>query len=461
MLRFLLNFWLFQFLAFFAAGDAGIADLGVGDGAGDGTGGEQIDEGGDEGVVEGEGDEQIDGEGDETVEGEEGDQGGEGEQDITAELGGRTVTAEDKQLIAAAKKLGPKALKRTKQLIFAEQRLNKVIPGGVNAAIQLSREVEQLGGVEGLQTMQDNLEAYQADENLFENSPDKWIATGFEANPDSAIKAFAFSLDFVAEHHPEQYNYYMAKVISNDLANVPIRDIYNALQATKTPENQKLAKQLAEYFNDRLATAKQVPEKKVDAAAKKLTEKETALGKKEIALRETEARTAIKPEFHKQIGGAVRAEAKARGLDLDKLAKEYKSEYIDLCGKIHAAVNQAARKDKRFLRNFTAHLHRGEVDKAVRLVNRKHAEIIGEITAQQFQNSGIFRGKKGAAAGGAGKPNAGGSGGSGNNNAGAEGWTQVRQKPANSEIDWNKSTMRLTIDGKYILKNGKKVIVKY
>ena len=435
-------------------GGDGTGGDGVGDGAGD-QGGEQIDDGE---QIDGEGEEQIDGESDEQVDGE-GEQDDQGD-DVTAELGGRTVSDEDKQLIAAAKKLGPKALKRTKQLIFAEQRLNKVIPGGVNAAIQLAREVEELGGSEGLQTMQDNLAAYQTDENLFENNPEKWVQTGFESNPDSAIKSFAYSLDFVAENHPEQYNYYMAKVISNDLTNAPIRDIYNALMATKTEENKKLAKQLADYYNDRLATAKQVPEKKVDAKTKELENKATELSKKEIGLRETEARTQIKPEFHKQIGAAVRAEGKARGLDLEKLAKEYKSEYIDLCGKIHNAVNQAARKDKRFLRNFTAHLHRGEVEKAVRLVNRKHAELIGPIAAQQFQASGIFRGKKGAAGGGGNKPGAGG--GSNNSNAAAaQGWTKVSAKPANSEIDWSKSPMRLTLEGKYVLKNGKRVIVKY
>src|SRR5579871_1251588 len=128
----------------FAAG-AGLGDLGVGDGGGE-AGGEGGDGGDHAGGEEGaEGDEGIvagDVEGEEGGDLEGGEEGGEGKggEDLEAlvDIGdGRQAPAKFKKLFDLAKKAGVE--KEAKQLFYAQQRLSRVLPGGVNEAIQLAK----------------------------------------------------------------------------------------------------------------------------------------------------------------------------------------------------------------------------------------------------------------------------------------------------------------------------------
>lgn len=463
MLRQLLRFWLFSiFGMFFAAGAT--VDAGAGGGAdggnvgadtsdaGEGAAADNLDEGGgaDRGSV---GEDDL--EADATA-------GGEDHQDPDApvDLGdGRQVPGKWKKLFDAAQKAG--LGKEAKQLYFAQQRLQKAIPGGINAAIQLAKDVEELGGIDGVQELQSELATYRDDSKAFESGDRSYTEAAFQENPDAARQHVVHALNYMSEHQAEHFDHLVAKYIVADLdsrSGLPIRDIHRLLAAQKdNPEAVKLAKAVADYYNSRAEVADKAPEKKVDAQSKALTEKEKTLQKQEISLREADARTQIKPTLNDQIGGAIRGEAKRRGLDLKKLSEEYRSEYIDLVSKIHDGLNKAAMKDSRFLRNFQAHLHKGEVQKAVTLVNKKHEDLIADIARECFERSGVFRGKKKAAAG-ADDNKGGNQGGNANQNAG---WMRVSKRPENSAIDWKKTTTALQVDGKYILRDGKKVVVQY
>lgn len=463
--RLLLKFWFSLILGLSFAAGSGI-DLGIGDnggGGGDGgadqSGGDDADGGGDSGASDQDDQGDLSGEagadgGDST-----GGDGGDADPNAPVDLGdGRQVPGKFKKLFDLAKQAGLE--KEAKQLYFAQQRLNKAIPGGINGAIQLMRTVDELGGVEGIEDLRSQLDIYQADALDFENNPSKWIESSFKESADASLKAWAHSLDFVAEHHPEQYDHYMAKVIVNDLANLDVRAIFQKLSAIKDdPEAKQLAAALAAYYNDRVKTSKNAPEKKADARSKELESKTKELETREMGIRQSQARTEIKLTLNNQIGSAIRAEAKARGLDMKKLAEEYRGEYIDLVSKIHAQLNKRAMKDNLFLRNYHAHLVKGDVAKAVALCNQKHDSIVREVAREMFEGSGVFRGKKRAGADKGDK----GDKGNQNGNAGAQnqGWTQVQKRPENSLIDWRKTTTSLQMDGKYILKDGKKVVVKY
>lgn len=464
MLRYLFNFF-FPFLALtFAAGAPAIIE-GGGEGGGEGdlgSGGEGEGAGEGEGSGEGEGESESDlPEFDDAEDIEsEGKGEGEGESDPNAivDLGdGRRAPAKFKKLFDLAKKAGLE--KEAKQLYFAQQRLAKVIPGGIGAAIELAQNVERLGGLEAIEQLQTDAESYAADAELFEKGDPRWVETGFEESPESALKMFAHSLDYVAEKHPEHYDHLMAKVIVNDLGNLDVRALYSKLASLKDdPQAKELAKQLADYYNSRLEASRKAPEKKPDAQSSALKKREDELGKKEMNLRQAEARTEIKPTLQNQIGSTIRAEAKARGLDLQKLAKAYESEYLDLVTKIHRRVNELAVKDNRFTRNFHAHLVKGEIKKAVKLANDKHNAIIGDAVRETFEKSGIFRGKRGSGQGAdkdKDKQRAAGGQGAG------EGWTRVKDRPKNSEINWSRTTQAMQLDGKYVLNDGKKVVVQY
>ena len=102
-------------------------------------------------------------------------------------------------------------------------------------------------------------------------------------------------------------------------------------------------------------------------------------------------------------------------------------------------------------------MKKGDLKRAAAAVNAKHEKIVPGIVLQVAARYGFMRGKKaGNANAGGGKANAGGG------NAGdTTGWTRVDQKPANHLIDYGKTSQAMQLDGKYILKDGKKVIVHY
>lgn len=463
MLSLLLKFWFPIFGMFFAAG----ATIDLGGGGDDGGSDGSVADSGSDGTASSDDSDDQGGGADSEDESAgvtgEADQGAEGDDtadpDAPVDLGdGRQVPGKIKKLFDLAKKAG--VGKEARQLYFAQQRLAKAIPGGVNGAIQLAQDIEQLGGLEAIEQLQSDAQVYQADAEAFENNPAKWVETGFQENPDAALKSFAHSLDYVADHHPEHYDHYMAKVIVNDLANLDVRGIWGVLSAIKdNPEAQKLAKQLADYYNARLETSKQAPTKKADAQSKTLSDKEAALNKKEMDLRYSQVNAKVVPALRSQIGTALQREAKAAGIDLKKIAADYPGEYQDFIQKVHKAVNRMAMKDNRFLDKHYALVQKGQLDRAEKAINDKHTALVPEAVREVMQTSGLFRGKKkGNAAAG----DKGAQGDKGNANAGQnQGWTKIAKRPENSLINWAKTTSGMQLDGKYILKDGKKVIVQY
>ena len=467
MLHLLLNFYLFPiFGMMFAAassvgdmgggGDAGISSGGDEGGAGDSFGGD--DEGGDEGGDSADEDEVDSGE---RSDGGAGEEGNDADPNALVDLGnGRRIAAKQKKLIELAKKAGME--KEAKRFVFAEQRLLKVLPGGIGEAIQLARDVESFGGLDGVRELQSQLQTRNAESQLFESGDPKYTANAFSEAPEAAIKHVVHALNYMQEHHQENFDHIVAKYIMADLGeNSNINGVYTFLAGMKdNPEAQKLAKELASYYNSRNKIAKEAPEKKADAKDKALTEREERAKKTEMAGREAQAKAEIKPAMQNAIGSAIRNEGKARGLDLVKLQKQYPGEYFDLASKIHAEINRLAMKDTRFLDNYFADLTKGDVARAARRANQKHAEIIPDAVRAIFDKSGVFKGKKGAPGADKGRGNA-----NVNNGAASQGFTRVSAAKFNAElrsqIDFSKSPQKMRTDGKYILLDGRKIEVVY
>lgn len=462
MLRYLLNFWFTPILGMMFAAGAGVLDGAAGgadggaDSGGSGTGGvDQLDNDSGADDASADGGNSDDGSASRT-DGLDGDQQTDGSSADTQSRAASTLDAKWKKAFELAKAAGVE--KEVKQAFFGIQRLTKVIPGGVNGAIELAKAVEEFGGVDGVQQLQADLETHREDAELFERADPRWVESGFTENPEAALKLFAHTLDYVADKHSEQYDHLMAKVIVNDLdQSLPVRDIHALLVGMKdNPAAQELAKKLAAYYNARRETSQKVPEKKVDAQQKALTDRQTTLDKKEMDLRFTEVNREVLPQMKIDVTKTLRAEAKLGGIDLDKLSAEYPTEWRDMLGAIHKRINAGAMKDQRFLDKHYALVKKGDLKRAAAAVNAKHAAIIPDIARAVMQSYGVFKGKKPVA------------GDKGNQNAGArpdasqnQGWTRVSAKPQNSTIDYRRTTAAMQLDGKYILNDGKQVIVNY
>lgn len=468
MSKYLLNFWLhFVFMStmFFAAGASAIADVGAGGGD---AGSEHGTDGGGAGSFGESDDTSNESAADDTgVQRDESDPANASADDNnnadptdSVDTGGRTVAEQDKKLIALAQKAGPEAAKRQKQLIFAEARLLKAIPGGVNGAIELVRAVEEFGGVEGIEQLQADIETYKSDSELFERGDPKWIESSFSENPDASLKAWKHSLDYVGEKFPEEYNHVMAKVIVNDLEALPVREIHALLSGIKdNPKAAELAKALADYYNERHNLSKKVPEKKVDAREKQLTERESAAEKREMDVRFKEVNTEIFPVMKRTVVSTLEADAKALGLDLKKVAAEYPGEFRSMMTEIHKRIMAAAAKDERFIDKHYSKVKKGDIKGAVAAVNAKHEKIIPDVVREVVKEYGILKGakKKGATDDKGQDQN----GNQNQNDAQNQGWQRVSKRPENSAINWAKTSGAMQLDGKYILNDGKKVVVQY
>lgn len=462
MFQSLLNFWLFPIFGMFLAAGATIGDVGIGGGDGGSDGGAngdastgEVPSDGDGGASAGEnesGDESLsDGESEGQSESDQLD-----DPDVPVDLGnGRTVPGKWKKLFDQAQKAG--LGKEVKQLYFANQRLAKAIPGGVNGAIQLAKDIEEMGGVEGIQQLQADSQTHAADAELFENNQGKWVENAFQENPDAALKAFDHSLTYVAEKHIAHYDYRAAGIIIADLNNLDIRAIHGLLAAQKdNPEAQKKAKELADYYNSRLETSKQVPERKPDAQSKALTEREKSVETRETNTRYADVNRDAFPALKATVTKNLQAQAKVAGIDLVKLSKEYPGEWRDLLNDIHQRIMRAATKDSRFINNYVNLIKKNDLKRALKAINDKHDSLAAEAVRESVAERGLFRGKKKSAekgASGAEKPNA--------QAAQNQGWNRVAKRPEQSSINFAKTTGDMQVDGKYILKDGRKVVVVY
>jgi hypothetical protein len=439
-----------MFLSF--AGTAVLPDLG-------GGGGDPGDGGGDPGDGGGDGGDPDPGDGGDPDPGDGGDPepGDGGDPEALVDIGsGRQVPGKWKKLFdaAAANGLG----KEAKQLYFANARLLKIFPGGVNEALQLSQKVEDLGGLEAIQQMQDDIGTYQADAKDFEENPSRWIEKSFSENADASLAAWRHSLAYVAEHHPEQYDHAIAQIIIDDLKGCPIHRIHELLTGLQNnPEAARLAKALTDYYNDRYEKSQKAPEKKPDVQNKALTDREKKIEEREMNARYSEVNRDATPYLRKGVVKNLEREAKNRGLDLAKLSKEFPGEWRDLLNDIQKRIMRAAIKDSRFCDKYAALVKTNDLARALAAINRKHDSLVTDAVSAAIEERGLFRGKKKKT----GEP---GPAGNGNRPAGGgqnEGWKVVSARPPKDQIDWGKTTQLLQLDGKYILTDGSKVVVRY
>lgn len=452
---------LFMFTMFFAAGASAIADAGTG--GGDGGGGD----GGADGGADSSGDDSgadaarsTSGDQDDVSAESAGDADSaetsnvDTDANATVDLGdGRQVPAKFKKLFDLAKTAGVE--KEVKQLYFANARLTKAIPGGVNGAIELAKSVEQFGGVEGIQEIQGELQTHTDDAELFASGNAKWIESGFQENSDVALKHLAHGLEYAAQHHPEFYDHVVAKSMFETLDQFsPIHEVYSVLSnAASTPEQRaQAAKKLADFYNGIKSTAHKIPEKKVDEQTKALSARESKVQEQEMNLRYQQVNTKTFPVMKSVVTRTLQAEAKLVGVDLTKLAGEFPGAFEAMMEKIHKSIMATAVKDERFIDKYAALVKKGEMKRAADAINAKHEKIIPEIVRAVAKASGLLKGKA----------TAGAQNNKGNQNAGNDqqnqsnaGWQKVSAKPRN--VDYSKTDTGMLLEGKAITLDGKKV----
>lgn len=463
LLRKLLLWFVMSGTMFFADGASA---LGVVDGAGGGgEGGEAGAGGGGEGAGEGAGVDDADtgaGEGGDNTERLGGEGEGEGDPNALVDAGdGRKIPAKYKEIFEKNKEL--------RSLYFGAQALRKAFPGGVKEAVELARQVEDLGGLEGIEQVQSELSEYTGDAELFNNGDPKWIENSFQQDPDLSLKHFNNALGYVSEHHPEHYDHLMAKVIVNDLGALPVRQIYDILAGLKdNPQAQQAAKTLAAYYNSRQELAKKAPEKQINPQQKKIDEQNAKLTEREQKVRNQSINAEAGPHLNRTIESTLTAAAKIDGFDLAKLQKEQPNRYGRFLKDVRNAVHAEVLNDSKWLDRYAAALAANDVAKCVRMLNARHDQAIKGTDLKPGVASVILREWFGTPKGGARRPGAGGAGGSGGgsgatrtvtSNGKSETPILVNSLPPAKEINYS-DPVTDKWNGIYRLKTGKLIQVK-
>src|SRR5208283_698923 len=202
------------------------------------------------------------------------------------------------------------------------------------------------------------------------------------------------------------------------------------------------------------------PEKKVDAQQKALTDREARVEEREMGTRYTQVNAEVFPVMKSQVANTLKIEAKTRGIDLTKIAADYPGEFRAMMNQIHQEIMKQAIKDQRFVDKHYALVKKGDLKRAAAAVNAKHEKIVPDIVVRIAGDYGFMRGKKAAAGAAAGGGRTAGTAGA-DVNAAATGYAQINAKPANHLIDYGKTSQAMQLDGKYILKDGKRVQVHY
>jgi hypothetical protein len=385
LFNFLLNYLMFCGTMFFAAGAPAITEGGGGsDGnVGAGTGGEAADSGSVAPIGEDGGDSLPSGD-QAGVEGV----GKDGQTDPNALVDsgdGRKIPQKYAELFKTDKVL--------RDMFFSQATLRRTFPGGVKDAVELAKNVEELGGLDGVEQLQTDLKTYTADAELFEKDQAKWIETSFGENADASLKAFDHALDYVAEHHSDHYNHAMAKVIQNTLDKFsPIHDIYTLLAGlTDNPTAQNEAKKLAGWYNGLRDIAAKIPEKKLDPEQKKLDARGAELDQKGQELRNKTINLEALPYMTKTIESALDKTAKASGFDIAKLKTEQANRYGRFLKDVTRAIHENVLKDEKWMDRYAKALVANDTAKCVRMLNARHDQAITGNDREPGVVSAIFQ----------------------------------------------------------------------
>lgn len=164
------------------------------------------------------------------------------------------LSAEYKAALDKLKAENPALAEGIRKALFEQARIQAALPGGLNEVKQLRQRIEQLGGDQGIQESQQELDGWRQFDQQFTSADPKVLDFLMEtpAGKDAFIKIAPLTFDRYAEAHPEGYSSYIANAFMADMqaANLPllIERLGDFLPADN-PKVVELYGKLSQYVN--------------------------------------------------------------------------------------------------------------------------------------------------------------------------------------------------------------------
>ncbi|MGH9345048.1 MAG: hypothetical protein ACRD19_14970, partial [Terriglobia bacterium] len=135
----------------------------------------------------------------------------------SAVIDGKRLSESAKAAIAEIKAKDPKLALEIKRALFSADALHRAAPGGVREISELRRQVEDLGGTEGIQGLRAEQQAWAALDEQFSAGDPNFIANIAEESPDAFLKLAPTAFQKFQELHPEGYSAYVSQVFVADM----------------------------------------------------------------------------------------------------------------------------------------------------------------------------------------------------------------------------------------------------
>jgi len=363
------------------------------------------------------------------------------------------LSAAAKATIEKLKTENPTLAKAIQRALFTEDRLRRELPGGFKDLETLRGQIEQLGGDTGIQELQQETNGWREFDQLYTAGDPKVLEflTETPEAKDAFLKIAPAAFEKFREANPEGYNSYVAQVFVADLTQngIPllIERLYDFMPADN-PRAKEALDRLAAYVN-RIHSFSQKPvappaqpkPEQDQQRAREIEQREQNLTRQEWG-RETGARhsSMFQAAWKQQIGDR-------------KLSPDQVATIRELYGLKLSAILKA-RAD--FNQNLERYFASGQKEGFLRHFEATYKEAVPRALRTAIQQAGIG-GKPGPKGGAQQQPKPGQQQQKQAPKPPASGFTFVNAKPAMNLVDRSATSTDMWLNGKAVLKDGKRV----
>lgn len=356
---------------------------------------------------------------------------------------GRKMPDALKKDFAALRAVNSEAAKKMKEIYWKGQEYGSVFPLPADA-IAAKQFIDEIGGQDGYKELQAEREEWGNLDKAYAEAPADFVKSIAENNPDAFLKVAPQAINEWAQRAPGQYAYYANTVTLNSLANAGISVEGLASAYSRYADNPQAQAIIAEVHNSLLGMKEKTSQfeqkrSSVDPERTKLQEERSRFETERRGAFENGVASRAETYLTEKLQPAMDRVINGRKIDPDAL-KGYQKMVKDEVMSRLAAIPGFADK-------LEAHYRTGNAEDSVKYVQTQYDRILPEaakVIAPFLRD--IKPGVK-APTTAAGIPGA---------KPAAAGEVTLREMPDHSQIDFNKCTVADVMQGKAVLKNGKR-----
>lgn len=206
-------------------------------------------------------------------------------------LSNGTLSPEAKSAVEKLRAENPQFAEAVRKALFAEDRFQRALPGGLKEISDLRSRLEQYGGEVGLNETYQEVDGWRQFDQLY-TAGDPKVFDFLTESPEAKqafLKLAPAAFERYREVHPDGYNGYIAQVLADTLEQneVPMAVMQLGMLLKDNPEALAIVQQIYGFLQSVKGLARK-PVEMPKLAAPAADTRETDLARRETMLRRTE-----------------------------------------------------------------------------------------------------------------------------------------------------------------------------